>query len=97
MMDKVAKIEVTFYGRLAKVFQKGKREFDLRNAPNIRILMDVLCPSYEDREKIFKKDSTLRPEIIILRNGRNISLLNGLDTELNPGDSVAIFPPTQGG
>lgn len=96
-MVQTVKIEATFYGRLAKILQEDKKQVELANASNIRDLLEVLCHSREDREIIFEKDGNIRKEIVILRNGRNISFLNGLETELNAGDSVALFPPTHGG
>jgi len=97
MPAKAPRIEVGFYGIIQKVFQEKKRQVDLRKEPNIRVLLDTLCSSHERREKIFDEESNIRPDITILRNGRNISFLNGLDTELHDGDTVAIFPPMRGG
>jgi molybdopterin synthase sulfur carrier subunit len=40
----------------------------------------------------------LSQHIIVLVNGRHVSHLpNGLSTELNDGDEVALFPPIAGG
>ena len=39
----------------------------------------------------------LRPEVILLVNGKNISSLNGLDTEIHHGDRVAILTVITGG
>jgi molybdopterin synthase sulfur carrier subunit len=97
MVDEAAEVEATFYGPLTKIFQEGTKQFTLSEAPNIRALLEVLCRSRAGRERIFVEDGNVRKDITILRNGRNIVFLNGLDTELNAGDSVAIFPPTHGG
>jgi molybdopterin converting factor small subunit len=35
--------------------------------------------------------------VVILINGRNMNIFDGLDTELNDNDVVAIFPPVAGG
>ncbi len=35
--------------------------------------------------------------LVILVNGRNIGKLSGLDTILNEGDHVTLFPPAAGG
>ena len=97
MSDEAGKVESTFYGPLTKIFQEGTKQLALRDAPNIRVLLEVLCNSRAGRERIFAQDGSVRQDITILRNGRNIVFLNGLDTELYAGDSVAIFPPTYGG
>jgi len=95
-MDKASKVEATFYGHLKRVFQE-KKQIDLSNASNIRALLLVLCNSQERHDRIFDEYGNVRQNIIIFRNGRNILFLKGLETELNAGDSVAIFPPTAGG
>jgi molybdopterin synthase sulfur carrier subunit len=97
MSDEVAKVEATFYGPLTKIFQERRKQLALRDAPNVRALVEVLCTSPAGRKRIFDQDGKVRPDITILRNGRNIVFLSGLDTQLYAGDSVAIFPPTHGG
>jgi len=46
---------------------------------------------------LFDETDQLHKWIIILRNGRNINVYNGLDTKLTDGDVIAIFPPVAGG
>ena len=36
-------------------------------------------------------------DLAILVNGRNINLLNGVETALHDGDEVIVLPPTAGG
>ena len=40
---------------------------------------------------------SLIPGTIILLNGRNVLLLENLDTRVRDGDEVALFPPAGGG
>ncbi|MCK5485698.1 MAG: MoaD family protein [Desulfobacterales bacterium] len=96
-MDKASKVEATFYGLLKRVFQEEKKQIDLSNASNIRALLLILCNSRERRDRIFDEYGNVRQNISIFINGRNILFLKGLETELNAGDSVAIFPPMAGG
>lgn len=42
-------------------------------------------------------DGTLRPEINVLRNGTDVESEAGLETELEAGDELALFPPVSGG
>jgi len=48
-------------------------------------------------ELMFAAPETLRDFVNILRNGRNIHFLAGLDTPLDDGDVIALFPPVAGG
>lgn len=96
-MDKASKVEAAFYGLLKRVFQEEKKQIDLSNASNIRTLLLVLCNSRERRDRIFDEHGNVRQNISIFINGRNILFIKGLETELNAGDSVAIFPPMAGG
>jgi sulfur-carrier protein len=47
--------------------------------------------------KVLDENGRLRPSISILRNGRNLNYLDGLDTRLAEEDVIAIFPPVAGG
>ena len=47
--------------------------------------------------RVLEPDGQLKPAVSILQNGRNIQSLRGLDTGLDDGDTIAIFPPVAGG
>ena len=43
------------------------------------------------------EDGGLAPQINVLKNGREVLHLDGLDTDLADGDRVSVFPPVAGG
>ncbi|MDG5821899.1 ubiquitin-like small modifier protein 1 [Natronococcus sp. A-GB7] len=52
-------------------------------------------PELEDR---VLEDGELRSQINVLRNGTNVLVEEeGLETELEAGDELALFPPVSGG
>lgn len=97
MKNNVAKIKVKLFGDLQEAFQEREGEIELERAPNIRGLLDLLCNSYERRQKIFDQPGQIRSDVNILKNGRNIYFLDGIQTELEEGDTIAIFPHVFGG
>ncbi|WP_255170350.1 ubiquitin-like small modifier protein 1 [Natrononativus amylolyticus] len=53
-------------------------------------------PALEDR--VLDEEGALRSQINVLRNGKDVrSQEAGLETELEAGDELALFPPVSGG
>ncbi|MFW5903728.1 MAG: ubiquitin-like small modifier protein 1 [Halolamina sp.] len=62
---------------------------------------DALEALFEDhpglRERVMDGDE-VRDHINVMRNGANVFVReDGLDTELEAGDELALFPPVSGG
>ena len=73
-------------------------DMDLQEGATILTLLDELTGRYKGLgEMMFDTDGTLRNFINILRNGRNVHFLAGLETPLHDGDVIALFPPLAGG
>ena len=90
--------------RLFALFREmagGKKELEIEINKDPATIMDVIEAL---GEKINKELSQMILEkwqkfssLIILLNGRNIRMLKGLETNVNDGDEIAIFPPGAGG
>ena len=39
----------------------------------------------------------IRPQLSVLRNGREVLHQDGVETKLDNGDTISIFPPVAGG
>ncbi|MEW5722748.1 MAG: ubiquitin-like small modifier protein 1 [Thermodesulfobacteriota bacterium] len=90
-------VQVDFYGAVQQVFGDKSTRVSVGPAPTVRAVLERLCTTAERRGKIFDPSGGLRPEVTVMKNGRNVLFLNGLETEVSEGDVVALFPPTFGG
>ena len=91
------KIIVKFFANLREVFDAEEKEVRLEGRDNMLDLLNSLCDSDQRRQTLFEQHAELKPYLIVLKNGRNIEYLGGIETELSEGDVVAIFPPLAGG
>jgi len=91
------KITVKFFAPFRELFGANESEIELRNAPDVREFLNLLCDSDERRDKIFDQSGELRPYVMILKNRQPIQIFDGVRTKLKEGDEIAIFPPVSGG
>jgi molybdopterin synthase sulfur carrier subunit len=91
------KVKVVFVAPFRELFGEGEREVGLNDGPRVKELLDLLCDSEERRDKLFDQSGELRAYVMILKNGQPISTLSGVQTVLEDGDEIAVFPPVTGG
>lgn len=71
-----------------------------REVPEGATVGDVLADleaEYEGLAGQLLEDGELRPQINVLLDGREVLHMDGPDTELSEGDTLAVFPPVAGG
>ena len=92
------KVKVRFFAYLRDL--TGKRvidEVDCEEGATISMLLDWLSSDSRIRAVLFDENQRIRSDITILKNGREIRLLEGMQTRLGSGDEIAIFPMVAGG
>lgn len=91
------KVRARFFGHLRDLMGKrGVSEIDLNDDAKISTLLDKLSLDSGIRSTLFDESQQLRSNISILKNGREITFLENLDTPLSSGDEVSVFPLVAG-
>jgi molybdopterin synthase sulfur carrier subunit len=92
-------ITVKFIGALRHVSGVDKLALDCKGDLSIKELTDEIAkdkPALR-RSLIDQQLEDPRPNALILVNGREISVLNGLETNLKDGDEIVLIPVVHGG
>jgi len=97
MSTKKIKVTVKLFAEFREFLKKNEIEVELENGTNILKLLEIISDLYNLQEKIFDDKNEIKQWIHILKNGRQIQFLNGLKTNLEQGDEIALFPPLIGG
>jgi MoaD family protein len=94
------KVKVKFFALVRELTDKREEVVDLDDQATVRTLLGKLVEEHgaKFRDYVFDPASKEpRGHIQFLIDGRNISLMRGLDTTLKEGASLAILPPVGGG
>lgn len=93
-------VNVKFFGVLRKSAGKEKTKVVLEKPANIKNLIQKLIEKLPKEFEESLLDAELkdpRPNALILINGKEINILNGLETILKEGDEITFIPVTHGG
>lgn len=90
-------IRVRYFATLREVFGGNETRVDTAQVRDVAGLLGAICDTPERRDGLCQASGSLRKDIVLLVNGRNIAFLAGLDTPLGEGDAIDIFPPVFGG
>ena len=92
-------ITVKFIGALRRVSGVDEIALDCKGDISIRELMKEITKEVPalKRSLIDQQLEDPRPNALILVNDREISVLNGLETNLKDGDEMVLVPVVHGG
>lgn len=92
-------VEVRFLGAFKKAYGKGKMSVQLNDERELGALIQEIAGASSELRRVLL-DPELedpRPNAVILVNGKEISVLNGLDTKVANRDEVVFIPVIHGG
>jgi molybdopterin synthase sulfur carrier subunit len=92
-------VTVKFIGALRSASGKSKIAMKMKDSVSIQKLIKEIGQKHPKLENVIidteLEDSS--PKTLILVNGKEISILNGLETMLEDGDDVVFIPVLHGG
>ena len=91
-------MRVSFYATLEPIVGQRKVELALGDGSRVADLVEVLAARWPElREHLMDEDGRLSRRVNIFVGGRNVRWLQGLETPLESGQTIDIFPPVAGG
>jgi molybdopterin synthase sulfur carrier subunit len=92
--DKKTNVTIRFFGVFRSIADKKKLTIKFKDAVSLKEAIEEIVEEMPRFKRILI-DSELedpRPNMLIFVNGKEISVLNGLETRLKDGDEVIFIP-----
>jgi len=96
----VINVEVKFLGVFRQFSGRNRVLVKLEKPSTVRKIIEKLIEAFSSEFKLTLVDPELedpRPNALILVNGQEISVLQGLETEVEDGDEIVLVPVSHGG
>ena len=92
-------VKVKFYSLFKINLKSSGEEYELEQPITISELIEKLDADYNNyfTNRLLNEKGEIVPGAIILVNGKNIIHIEKLNTMIEDGDVITLFPPSAGG
>ena len=92
-------VAVKFVGVLHEVFKKKQVMLKFAKPPSVKEIVEKLAEtSLEARQHVFETETgQIHPALLILVDGKEISALEGAETQVKDGDKIVLISVSHGG
>ncbi|TKX59649.1 MoaD/ThiS family protein [Halorubrum sp. SS5] len=90
-------LELRFFATFREAAGGKTVNAEFADGSTVGDVLGELEAEYEGMEGRLIVDGDLAPQINVLKNGREVLHLDGLDTPMADGDRLSVFPPVAGG
>jgi len=91
-------INVKFFGILRNYAKRENSRISLDEPANVEaLIMKLSKQSNQFKELIGIETKALSSNVIVIVNGKEVSILNGIQTNLHDDDNIILIPAVHGG
>ncbi len=90
-------LELRFFATFREAAGGKTVAYEVDDDATVGDVLASLEAEYEGLAGNLLVDGDLAPQINVLKNGREVLHIDGVDTELSDGDTLSVFPPVAGG
>lgn len=90
-------VELRLFASFREVVGQKTIHREFEPDATIETVLRSLESEFPDLVSEFIENGEILPQVNVLKNGREVHHLEGLETPVADGDAIAIFPPVAGG
>jgi molybdopterin synthase sulfur carrier subunit len=91
------RLELRFFATFREAVGTKTIEREYDDGALVGDVLGELEAEFEGLEGELLVDGDLKPQINVLKNGREVLHIAGVETDLEEGDTLSVFPPVAGG
>ncbi len=91
-------IELRFFATFRAAVGRKVVEREYADGTTVGDVLAAIEAEWPELEgEILDDDGEIRPQLSVLKNGREVVHIDGTETMLGDGDRLSVFPPVAGG
>lgn len=90
-------LELRFFATFREAVGQKETRQPVADGASVGDVLSELEAEYDGLEGQLLEDGAIRPQLSVLKNGRDVAHMAGTDTTLEDGDRLSVFPPVAGG
>lgn len=90
-------VELRFFANFREAVGQKTIEREYEDGLSVHDVLTGLEAEFDGLAGDLLENGDLKPHINVLKNGREVTHLSGVETTLEDGDTLSVFPPVAGG
>ncbi|WP_439027518.1 ubiquitin-like small modifier protein 1 [Haloarchaeobius sp. DT45] len=90
-------LELRFFANFREAVGQKTISREYAEGETVGAVLTALEAEFGGLEGELLEDGEIRPQLSVLKNGRDVVHMNGAATTLEDGDTLSVFPPVAGG